>query len=352
MVKVDVSMCPPGVISPIPVQGNVDDVLMVSREECVVMNMLARTDAFLEWSGLEIKDTKCAVLYERRSGGNRWCRSKSDKCPVFTVTTKSIQVYSLHETYAYLGHKINIAGEWKEQVNIILSEFTSKLDLIDKCPLPLTMKLEAIRQVTLYKVQHLFSNVHIQQKVLSEMDNKTVSLVQKWFGLNTHSTRDVIFHPQREGGLGVPNVIWIYTSIRISHLLNMLNNDDKDIRELARSSLFLDLRRRKVLLGRVRESEPQFLGFKRKPSGILDTHSAGFGVWSDWPDLNDLCVRTGVSLEWVRSDSESVRVSEDIITDTLTYVTATATYGGEHLQEPGEHSSIYINTNTNNTGLD
>lgn len=168
---------PPGVISPIPVQGYADDVLMVSREECVVKNMLARTDAFLEWSGLEIKDTKCAVLYERRSGGNRWYHSKSDKCPVFTVATKPIRVYSLHETYAYLGHKINIAGEWKEQVNIILSEFTSKLDLIDKCPLPLTMKLEAIRQVALSKVQHLFSNVHIQQKVLSEMDNKTVSLV-------------------------------------------------------------------------------------------------------------------------------------------------------------------------------
>ncbi len=107
----------------------------------------------------------------------------------------------------------------------------------------------------------------------------------------------------------------------------MLNNDDKDVREFARSSLFFDLRRRKVPLGR--ESEPQFLGFKRKPSGKLDTHSAGFGVWSDWPDLNDLCVRTGVSLEWVRSESESVRVSEDIITDPLTYVRATATYGGD-----------------------
>ncbi len=188
------------------------------------------------------------------------------------------------------------------------------------------MKLQAIRQVALSKVQHLFSNIHIQQKVLSEMNNKIVSLVRKWFGLNTHSTRYIIFHPQWEGGLGVPNLIWIYTSMWISHLLNMLNNDDKDIRELARSSLFLDLRRRKVPLAR--EPEPNFLGFKRKPSWNLDTRSAGFGVWSDWPDLNDLCVRTGVSLEWVRSDSETVRVSEDIITEPLTYVRATATYGG------------------------
>ncbi len=89
--------------------------------------------------------------------------------------------------------RVNIAGEWKEQVNIILSEFTSKMNLIDKCPLPLTMKLEAIRQVALSKVQHLFSNVHIQQKVLSKMDNKTVSLVRKWFGLNTHTALVMLF---------------------------------------------------------------------------------------------------------------------------------------------------------------
>ncbi len=49
----------------------------------------------------------------------------------------------------------------------------------DKRSLPLAMKLEAIRQVARSKVQHLFSNIHIQQKVLSEMNNKTVSLVQK-----------------------------------------------------------------------------------------------------------------------------------------------------------------------------
>ena len=195
------------------------------------------------------------------------------------------------------------------------------------------MKLEAIRPVALYKVQHFFSNVHLQQNVLSEMNNKTVSLVRKWFALNTHSTRDIIFHPQQEGGLGVPNVSWIYISMRVSHLLCMLNNDDRDVRELARSSLFLHLRRRKVPLAR--ESEPHFLGFKRKPSGKLDTRSPGFGVSSDWPDLNDLCIQAGVSLEWARSDSETVEVSVDIITDPLTSVRATVTYSGHtHLLTP------------------
>lgn len=100
-------------MSPIPVQGYADDVQIASREESIIKNRLARKDYFLKWSGLEIKDSKFSVLYERRSGGNRWYHSKSDRCPVFTVAPKPIHIYSLNKTYTYLGHKINIAGEWK-----------------------------------------------------------------------------------------------------------------------------------------------------------------------------------------------------------------------------------------------
>ena len=56
---------------------------------------------------------------------------------------------------------------------------------------------------------------------------------------------------------------------------------------MARASLFLDLGKRKVPLAR--ESEPSF----RLPqeSDKLDMHA---GVRSDWPDLNNLCIWTGV----------------------------------------------------------
>lgn len=55
-------------------------------------------------------------------------------------------------------------------------------------------------------------------------------------------------------------------------------------REQARASLFRDL---KVPL--VRGSDPSFQGYRRIPNGKLDSRSPGFGVWSDWRDLNDLC---------------------------------------------------------------
>ena len=66
-----VQCAPPDIRSPNPVQGYADDVEVSSRDESVIHNMLARTDEFLHWSKLEVKHTKCAALYERRSGGNR-----------------------------------------------------------------------------------------------------------------------------------------------------------------------------------------------------------------------------------------------------------------------------------------
>ncbi|KAL1268590.1 hypothetical protein QQF64_033953 [Cirrhinus molitorella] len=94
----------------------------------------------------------------------------------------------------------------------------------------------------------------------------------------------------------------------------MLNNDDATVRELAHESLFLHLKRRKVpaaLCG-----EPQFLRFRPlKSNGKLDIRTAGFGVRSDWLDLNDLCQRTGLQLSWQRADGAAVAQDERIITD-------------------------------------
>uniref|UniRef100_A0A0E9W629 Uncharacterized protein n=1 Tax=Anguilla anguilla TaxID=7936 RepID=A0A0E9W629_ANGAN len=96
---------------------------------------------------------------------------------MFKINDEPIRVYARHETYNYLGHKFNIAGEWKGQVGSIIEEYTSRPDLIDSSPLPLVMKLEAIGQVALSKVQHLFPNVHIPKKVLHDLNNRTVQRV-------------------------------------------------------------------------------------------------------------------------------------------------------------------------------
>lgn len=94
---------PAGVRSPNPVQAYADDVEISSRDESVIHNMLFRMDDFIRWSGLDMKHAKCAVFYERQSGGNRWYRSKSDNPLVFSLAHKPICLYEHYETYPYLG---------------------------------------------------------------------------------------------------------------------------------------------------------------------------------------------------------------------------------------------------------
>ncbi|CAB1456514.1 unnamed protein product [Pleuronectes platessa] len=259
-------ICGDQLTEPVPLQGYADDVEMSSRDESVITNMLGRTDEFLLWSKLEVKHTKCAVLYERRSGGNRWYKAN----------------------YETGGHQRS--GPGKDTTN-------------------------------------LFANVHIPQNVLQDMNNKTVEAVRRWLGLNTHTTRDILFLSHKEGGLGVPNVEWTYTTTRLTHLIRMLNNDEAAVRELARASLLLDLRRRKVPLANA--GQEKFLGFRRKGNGKLDTQAAGYGCRSDWPDLNDLCNRVAVRLKWVKGNSPTAPDASDaVVTDPAVNVEATVYHNG------------------------
>ena len=178
--------------------------------------------------------------------------------------------------------------------------------------------------------------MHISRKVLQDLNNTTVKTVRGWLGLNSHTTRDVIHHSRREGGLGVPDFEWTYIATRLSHLLSMLNSDDSTVREMARASLFLDLGKRKVPLAR--EPEPSFLGFRKKANGKLDTHAAGFGVRSDWPDLNDLCNWTGVDLQWSGVDTTHVTPYEVMIKDENITVTATVLQDGLRYSVPPGNS--------------
>ena len=137
--------------------------------------------------------------------------AKLDKHPNFTIMQAPIRLYDRHETYPYLGHKFNIAGNWDEQVTELCQEYIHRITLIDSAPLPVRMKIEAIRQIAVAKIQHLFHNVHISQQNLLMMNNATVNIVRKWLCLNTRTTRDIIFQPCNTGGLGVPNIEWLYT---------------------------------------------------------------------------------------------------------------------------------------------
>ena len=78
----------------------------------------------------------------------------------------------------------------------------------------------------------------------------------------------------------------------------MLNNDNDNIKYVARNSLSLDFSKR----GAQRSTEENnFLSFKMTASGNLETHvKGGFAVQSDWHQLCHLVSKVGVRLQWER----------------------------------------------------
>ena len=76
---------------------------------------------------------------------------------------------------------------------------------------------------------------------------------------------------------------------------------------MARGSLLLDLRKRKIPLA----------------GDTRDTRAKGFGVSSDWPDLNDLCNDNNIQLNWIHTTGEQVSVSEELIMDLNVHAEAT-----------------------------
>ena len=104
------------------------------------------------------------------------------------------------------------------------------------------------------------------------------------------------FQPKIRGCLGIRKPSIVYKATRIAHLLNMLNHQDINIKFIARHSLKIDMKKREVKHG---NQNTGFLGFAVKENGHLDTHvRGGFGVISDWPQLQRLTYSLDLSLSW------------------------------------------------------
>ena len=77
---------------------------------------------------MDIKASKCAVFYERRSGSN-WYKGKHDKKTEITIQNKQITVSKRNEPFKYLGKLISVNNENPCQVEEIISTYK---DIVEK----------------------------------------------------------------------------------------------------------------------------------------------------------------------------------------------------------------------------
>lgn len=290
---------------PNQVQGYVDDIVLATTDEALMTEMGTKTDSFLNYSGMQVKHRKCAILHGQRVGNNWNKRDRTDTIHI-EIQGKEIPKIGKSGKYQYLGHDFSLDGKANHsQVTDIINSLVQTLCKISNSVLPVVAKVEAINMMVMSKLNFYLCNVSIPISTLKTLEDKIVSLIRNWFGLNKSSNRDIMFIPKKYGGLGIRDPTPLYIAKKISFLLSVLNSDDPQTQHCARSSLNMHMLKRKATRVDDDQGNANFAGFMVDEHGRVIKGSKVNWPKSIWIELNELCMREDLSLE-VSADTYAI----------------------------------------------
>ena len=116
---------------------------------------------------------------------------------------------------------------------------------------------------------------------MDDLDHFLTENVRELYDFYKSTTQLIIYLPRENGGIGIKKISDVYYVTRLSFLIKMLNHPVPEIRNVARSSLDLDMRKRGVP---TTIDSDNFLGYKLTERQFLKC-STKYGCQSDWPEL-------------------------------------------------------------------
>ena len=203
--------------------------------------MIGAAESKMDEASLQVKHEKCAVFYGRHSGNN-WYKGKENATPEVEIKSNRLPVYQRDKPYKYLGKSMSIVGEDAKQITDVVDTYK---DLVTKIKASSKLKSSAMNNLALAKILHHFYNSRLSVKQLDQLDNIITDAVRELLSLYKSTTRTVIFLPRENGGLGIKRISDVYRSTRLAFLIKMLNHDVMHFRHIARSSLELDMKKKR-----------------------------------------------------------------------------------------------------------
>lgn len=99
---------------------------MVTHDKLTLQEMICVLEPIMERPNLDVKASKCAELYGRRSWNN-WYTVRNNKKPSIDVQNKNIEknsnVLKRNESCRYLGESITINDDDRSQVYVNIAIF-------------------------------------------------------------------------------------------------------------------------------------------------------------------------------------------------------------------------------------
>ena len=272
------------------VYGYVDDIVFTTQRLDLLQNMCDVSSAFLDYTLMQAKPSKCAVSCARRSGNNY----RDTELPVVEIQNKDIPIIDKVDTYRYLGHDINIVNK-TDQSEQLVQDFRINMSKITKTRLSMTYKLQLIGTMCISPILFYFNNLIFTENQINALENIIVENVREWVGLNSSSTRSFIFTPRSRGGLGVPNPRILYYAKHIAFYFSMLQCNDPVVKHIANESLKLHCDKRKTLSCDDND-EYSFAGYKTDARGNFTKESRINWPKSQWQHLSEMCAREKVQV--------------------------------------------------------
>ena len=110
-------------------------------------------------SGLDIKPSKCEVLYARQSGNN-WYKGKREVKQNIYIQGNCLESCDQNVTYKYLGKLLVIE---------MIDTYSDLVHKIQQCNLPLALKASAFNNLALAKILHHFYNTRLSEEQLEKL---------------------------------------------------------------------------------------------------------------------------------------------------------------------------------------
>ncbi|CDI87756.1 hypothetical protein EPH_0052370 [Eimeria praecox] len=210
-----------------------DDLKTVASTRAGISTLRQPVVRFLQWTGLEAKPSKCAILGWKRG------EKRQQPDPVqLKLHNEVLPVVKLGKAYKYLGVK-GALESLVHQNQILRAMSMAKKDiakLLRSALLP-WQKLDAISAFVMYRLDYHLRYCYPYRQQMIAFDRNIRSFLKVTFKFSKSTVVEMFHQPTSHGGLRCISLIMTATATQIDHAVQMLNSSYSVIRAIAEGQL-------------------------------------------------------------------------------------------------------------------
>ena len=207
-----------------------DDTCITANGPSSCQSLLDTTDKWLQWSGMRAKVSKCHSLAIKSSSGKM-------VDPQLEISGETIPFIG-NKTIKFLGMKVGVPQTTTAAKRELNMKLENMLQAVDKTSLTRHQKLKLYKQAICPRLNWLLMIYEYPMSWIERQLNAMATrFVKKWSGLAKPANPNMLFLPQRYGGLDLPSLSTLYKKVQVSRQCQLLTSADATVRRIAEQGL-------------------------------------------------------------------------------------------------------------------